>query len=61
MCGGAGIGDEVDAAIEDTCRRPIMLMQSSGFLGISGVPLPLGRGSRGDMSRVCWFNVGLLV
>ena len=44
--------DEVVAAVDDTCRNPIMLMRSSGF-----ADLPLGRGCRGDMSRICWFNV----
>ena len=57
MCvGGAVFSDEVDAAVEDTHRCPIMLVPSSGPPGITS---PLGRGCLGDMSRVCWFNVGL--
>ena len=52
--GGSVFSDEVGAAVEDTRRGPIMLMRSSGVAA-----LPLGRGCRGDMSRVCWFNVGL--
>ena len=47
--------DEVVTAVDDTCRGPIMLMRSSGF-----PYLPLGRGCRGDMSRVCWYNVAHL-
>ena len=52
--GGAVFSDEVVAAVDDTRRGPIMLMRSSGV-----ATSPLGRGRRGDMSRLCWFNVGL--
>ena len=44
--------DEVEAAVDDTCRGPIMLMRSCGFTS-----LPQGRGCRGT----CPGYVGLML